>query len=109
MPAKRHKKGPTKGSGGKHRRGLGGKSSTLPAEQRHWYEDKQRAKAAKRPSSSPRPEQPSCTEKRQRKVGSDLLVGRNPGVEALRAGMPATRLFLVNSIVPDSRVTEAAR
>src|SRR5699024_10020702 len=47
--------------------------------------------------------------KRQRKVDSDLLVGRNPVVEALRAGMPATRLFLVNSLDPDSRVTEAAR
>ena len=109
MPAKRHKKGPTKGSGGKHRRALEGKSSTLPAEQRHWYEDKQRAKAAKRPKSSPRAEQRSRTEKRQRKVDSDLLVGRNPVVEALRAVMPATRLFLVNSLDPDSRVTEAAR
>lgn len=109
MPAKRHKKGPTKGSGGKHRRALEGKSSTLPAEQRHWYEDKQRAKAAKRPKSSPRAEQRSRTEKRQRKVDSDLLVGRNPVVEALRAGMPATRLFLVNGLDPDNRVTEAAR
>src|SRR5699024_2392188 len=109
MPAKRHKKGPTKGSGGKHRRALEGKSSTLPAEQRHWYEDKQRAKAAKRPKPSPRAEQRPRTERRQRKVDSDLLVGRNPVVEALRAGMPATRLFLVNSLDPDNRVTEAAR
>src|SRR5699024_6759697 len=51
MPAKKNKKGPTKGSGGKNRRSLEGKGGTLPAEQRHWYEGKQRAKAAKADSA----------------------------------------------------------
>lgn len=109
MPAKKHKKGPTKGSGGKNRRSLEGKSGTLPAEQRHWYEGKKRAKVAKRTKPETRTEQRSGAEQRQRKVDSDLLVGRNPVVEALRAGMPATRLFLANSLDPDDRITEAAR
>ncbi|MFD0775255.1 23S rRNA (guanosine(2251)-2'-O)-methyltransferase RlmB, partial [Streptomonospora algeriensis] len=39
----------------------------------------------------------------------ELLVGRNPVIEALRAGYPAKRLFLANSLDQDERVTEAAR
>ncbi|WP_017599244.1 23S rRNA (guanosine(2251)-2'-O)-methyltransferase RlmB [Nocardiopsis lucentensis] len=107
MPAKKSKKGPTKGSGGKGRRSLEGKSGTLPAEQRHWYEGKQRARAAKRPR--PAGDQQGAARQQRRSADSDLLVGRNPVVEALRAGMPATRLFLANSLDPDERVTEAAR
>ncbi|MBB6118259.1 23S rRNA (guanosine(2251)-2'-O)-methyltransferase RlmB [Nocardiopsis algeriensis] len=108
MPAKKSKKGPTKGSGGKGRRALEGKSGTLPAEQRHWYEGKQRAKAARRPRPAAGSE-PGTGAERRRSTDSDLLVGRNPVVEALRAGMPATRLFLANSLDSDERVTEAAR
>ncbi|WP_116245641.1 23S rRNA (guanosine(2251)-2'-O)-methyltransferase RlmB [Nocardiopsis sp. FIRDI 009] len=107
MPAKKSKKGPTKGSGGKGRRALEGKSGTLPAEQRHWYEGKQRARAAKR--SRPTGDQKAGGRSQRRSADSDLLVGRNPVVEALRAGMPASRLFLVNSLDPDERVNEAAR
>ncbi len=105
MPAKKSKKGPTKGSGGKNRRSLEAKSGTLPAEQRHWYEGKQRARAARRPDSGGQTRQGE----RRRSDASDLLVGRNPVVEALRAGMPATRLFLANSLDPDDRINEAAR
>jgi 23S rRNA (guanosine2251-2'-O)-methyltransferase len=107
MPAKKSKKGPTKGSGGKGKRSLEGKSGTLPASERHWYKGKQRARAAQRPAqpgggqSGPRSE--------RRGEGADLLIGRNPVVEALRAGMPATRLFLSNSLDPDERVNEAAK
>lgn len=108
MPAKKSKKGPTKGSGGKNRRSLEAKSGTLPAEQRHWYEGKQRARAARRPDSGGQARGAQQGERR-RPDASDLLVGRNPVVEALRAGMPATRLFLANSLDPDERVNEAAR
>ncbi len=41
--------------------------------------------------------------------GSELLIGRNPVVEALRAKVPAVRLLLSNSLDPDERITEAAR
>ncbi|MGW5875272.1 23S rRNA (guanosine(2251)-2'-O)-methyltransferase RlmB [Nocardiopsis terrae] len=114
MPAKKSKKGPTKGSGGKNRRSLEPKSGTLPAEQRHWYDGKQRSKTAKQQrartggpdggSDSPRKERSP-----NRPDNSDLLIGRNPVVEALRAGMPAIRLFLANSLDPDDRVNEAAK
>lgn len=41
--------------------------------------------------------------------GAELLIGRNPVVEALRAKVPASRLLLANSLDPDERITEAAR
>jgi 23S rRNA (guanosine2251-2'-O)-methyltransferase len=112
-PAKKSKKGPTKGSGGKGRRYLEGKKGTLPAEQRHWYDGKQRSKAIRRAKdaeasgTAPRPSR--TAEPERRRVDSDLLVGRNPVLEALRAGMPASRLFLSTSLDSDDRVNEAAR
>lgn len=110
MPAKKSKKGPTKGSGGKNRRSLEAKSGTLPAEQRHWYEGKQKAKAAKRQAAGgPGGKGQDRGEQRGRKANSDLLVGRNPVVEALRAHVPAKRLFVANSLDSDDRVNEAAR
>ncbi|MFD6098012.1 23S rRNA (guanosine(2251)-2'-O)-methyltransferase RlmB [Nocardiopsis flavescens] len=111
MPAKKSKKGPTKGSGGKGRRSLEAKKGTLPAEQRHWYDGKQRSQAIRRAKelegsgAAPR----TARESERRRVDSDLLVGRNPVLEALRAGMPASRLFLSNSLDSDDRVNEAAR
>jgi 23S rRNA (guanosine2251-2'-O)-methyltransferase len=38
-----------------------------------------------------------------------LLVGRNPVVEALRARVPATALYLVHGLEADERVSEAVR
>ena len=111
MPAKKNKKGPTKGSGGKGRRSLEAKSGTLPADQRHWYEGKQRSKANKSATRSGGSAGQGGGPERSpnRPDNSDLLIGRNPVVEALRAGMPATRLFLSNSLDPDERVNEAAK
>ncbi|GAA1072961.1 23S rRNA (guanosine(2251)-2'-O)-methyltransferase RlmB [Nocardiopsis metallicus] len=113
MPAKKSKKGPTKGSGGKNRRSLEPKSGTLPASERHWYDGKQRHKANKRAAQTGGPSGASDSPRKDRSPdrpdNSDLLIGRNPVVEALRAGMPATRLFLANSLDPDDRVNEAAK
>src|SRR5690606_9156684 len=109
MPAKKNKKGPTKGSGGKTRRSLEGKKGTLPASERHWYAGRQR-RAADRAEAQPRPDRPSSGRTGESPRGrGDLLVGRNPVLEALRAGMPATRLFLANSLEKDVRVNEAAK
>ena len=111
MPAKKSKKGPTKGSGGKGRRALEGKKGTLPAEKRHWYGEKQ-ARAAKRPgkpSAGSAAGAPRSGARRDGGGGHELLVGRNPVVEALRAGVPAAKLFLSNSLDQDERVPEAAR
>lgn len=106
MPAKKNKRGPLKGSGGKGRRALEGKKGTPPAHQRHWYEKKQRERAeerARRAAERPAPAAKADPD------GPELLAGRNAVVEALRAGFPAGKLYLVNSLAPDDRVTEAAR
>ncbi|WP_046471223.1 23S rRNA (guanosine(2251)-2'-O)-methyltransferase RlmB [Allosalinactinospora lopnorensis] len=109
MPAKKGKKGPTKGSGGKGKSALEGKKGTLPKEQRHWYPKKQRSGAGKQQPGPPvsSPDVPGASGRDG--GGSELLVGRNPVLEALRAGAPASRLFLANSLEPDPRITEAAR
>jgi 23S rRNA (guanosine2251-2'-O)-methyltransferase len=43
------------------------------------------------------------------KEGPELLLGRNPVVEALRADIPATALYIAQGIDVDERVTEIAR
>ena len=45
----------------------------------------------------------------QPKDAPELLVGRNPVVEALRAGVPATALYVALGIELDDRVSEAVR
>ncbi|MFW5415948.1 23S rRNA (guanosine(2251)-2'-O)-methyltransferase RlmB [Nocardiopsis sp. CNT-189] len=111
MTAKKNKKGPTKGSGGKNRRSLEGKKGTLPASERHWYSDKKRRTADRgEAAQQQRPERQSSGRTGESPRGrGELLVGRNPVLEALRAGMPATRLFLANSLEQDVRVNEAAK
>ncbi|MET8766647.1 23S rRNA (guanosine(2251)-2'-O)-methyltransferase RlmB [Streptomyces sp. NPDC004658] len=97
------KKGAQVGSGGQRRRGLEGKGPTPPAEMRKGHA-KQRAAAAKaRRAQGGRPQ--------QRRGGgrstSELVVGRNPVVEALREGVPASTLYVQQFIDNDERVREA--
>ncbi|OEU86675.1 RNA methyltransferase [Streptomyces abyssalis] len=98
-----NKKGAQVGSGGKRRRGLEGKGPTPPAEMRKGHA-KQRAAQAKARRAQGRP---------QRKGGgrsaAELVVGRNSVVEALRAHVPATTLYVQQFIDNDDRVREAVR
>lgn len=94
------KKGPQVGSGGQRRRGLQGKGPTPPAEARKGHPAARRAAAAARRDQNP---------KRPREPQVELLVGRNPVVEALRAKVPATALYVVQGLEPDERITEAVR
>jgi 23S rRNA (guanosine2251-2'-O)-methyltransferase len=43
------------------------------------------------------------------KEGPELLLGRNPVVEALRAAVPATALYIAQGIEVDERITEIVR
>ncbi|MET7379569.1 23S rRNA (guanosine(2251)-2'-O)-methyltransferase RlmB [Streptomyces sp. NPDC005526] len=96
------KKGAQVGSGGQRRRGLEGKGPTPPAEMRKGHV-KQRAAAAKTRRAQGRPQ--------QRRGGgrstSELVVGRNPVVEALREGVPASTLYVQQFVDNDERVREA--
>lgn len=89
------KKGPTVGSGGQRRRGLEGRGPTPPAHLRPNHPAAKRAKAqARRPA-------------RGRTDESETVLGRNPVLECLRAGVPATALYVALGTEADERLTES--
>jgi len=100
---RKSKKGALVGSGGQSRRGLKGKGPTPPAEERKGHPAARRTAGAGRPEKSGRNRSPRPAD------AAELLVGRNPVVEALRAKIPATALYVAIGIEADERVTEAIR
>jgi 23S rRNA (guanosine2251-2'-O)-methyltransferase len=128
---------PASGSGGKRRGGLKGKGRTLPADERPWHkgysgteplpkrtawkqEKERRAAAAE--GRAPKVGRPGTKETVRRgpkvapgrraapaKDAPELLVGRNPAVEALRAHVPCTAFYLAQGIDMDERVAELVR
>ncbi|MFJ9816845.1 23S rRNA (guanosine(2251)-2'-O)-methyltransferase RlmB [Streptomyces sp. NPDC101151] len=96
------KKGAQVGSGGQRRKGLEGKGPTPPAEMRKGHK-KNRVANAKAKQSVRRP----VARGRGGKSSSELVVGRNPVVEALREGVPASTLYVQQFIDNDERVREA--
>ena len=95
------KKGPQVGSGGNRRRGLEGKGATPPA---HMRPKHAKAKAAKRAAKEQQ-------QRRQHKRTDDteIVLGRNPVLECLRAGVPATALYVALGADADERLTESVR
>jgi 23S rRNA (guanosine2251-2'-O)-methyltransferase len=89
------KKGSTVGSGGQRRRGLEGRGPTPPAHMRPNHP------AAKR-ATQPQQRRPA-----KRTDETETVLGRNPVVECLRAGVPATALYVALGIEADERVTES--
>ena len=94
------KKGPTVGSGGVRRRGLEGRGATPPAHMRPNHPAAKRAaKAAK-----------SQARRQTRKTdGTEVVLGRNPVLECLRAGVPATALYVALGADADERLTESVQ
>src|SRR3954471_8486355 len=93
------KKGPVVGSGGVRRRGLEGKGATPPATARpHHPAAKRAAKAAK---------QQRGRQQSRKTDETEMVLGRNPVVECLRAGVPATALYVALGAETDERMTEA--
>lgn len=101
------KKGPLKGTGGHGRKALEGRGPTPKAEDRTYHKahrSKELAErsAAKRTGGGPqRAARPKLTD--------ETVSGRNPVVEALRAGIPAKALHVAVRIEIDDRVREALR
>jgi 23S rRNA (guanosine2251-2'-O)-methyltransferase len=96
------KKGAQVGSGGQRRKGLEGKGPTPPAEMRKGHK-KNRVANAKAKQTVRRP----VPRGRGGRSSSELVVGRNPVVEALREGVPASTLYVQQFIDNDERVREA--
>lgn len=103
------KKGAVKGSGGRVQKSRQGRGPTPPASVRTGHPASR--KVSGDGSSKPKGFAPTkVTGGRGTRPGKDLpetVVGRNPVMEALRAGVPATALYVAQGIQQDSRVTEA--
>jgi len=92
-------KKPTAGSGGRVRRGLEGKGPTPKAKDRPYHKAHKEAQRAQRDQAK-RP---------RRKTTSDAewVAGRNSVVEALRAGIPITGIYVAEGAERDGRLREA--
>ena len=103
------KKGPTKGSGGKHRNKLKGKGPTPKAEDRVYHKAYRAKKAAdRRKMADPR----LAARRRAAKFTSDsddLVIGRNAVLEALRVGVPSSTLYVATRIEHDDRTRDIVR
>jgi len=104
------KKGQTVGSGGQRRRGLEGKGPTPKASERPSHPAHRRARsAAKRAGASTRSGGRAPAAVRSREGGPEWVAGRNPVVEALRAKVPATALYVAERVDSDDRVRESLK
>ena len=109
------KKGPSVGTGGHNRRALEGKGPTPKATDRSWHVAGKRKQAQERleaarekhgggaasSSAAPRQRAPKKTD------DTELVTGRNSVVEALRAKIPATTLYIASRMDMDDRVKES--
>ncbi len=112
---RKSRKGPQVGSGGQGRQALEGKKPTPKAEDRP-YHPAGKAKAAKeryvaaggkRPSSSGAPQRPQQRQSKPRQTDEfEVVTGRNSVLEALRASIPVTALYIATRIEYDDRVKE---
>lgn len=98
------KKGATVGSGGQRRKGLQGKGPTPKASDRPYHKAHKQAKSASqreggRPARAPRRD----------KASSEIVAGRNSVLEALRADVPVTTLYIAGRLESDDRVKESLK
>jgi len=114
------RKGPQVGSGGQGRQALEGKKPTPKAVDRPYHPAGKRKAAAERfeasggrrkvgtPDGAPQPQRTA-----QRKAKSsdevEVVTGRNSVLEALRAKIPATTLYVATRIEYDDRVKEVLK
>lgn len=100
------KKGSTVGSGGKRRKGLEGKGPTPKAIDRKNSPAQKAAKRASAKATTTTRGRAAAAPLSRRRDTSDIVVGRNPVVEALRASVPASKLHVATGIEYDDRVRE---
>jgi 23S rRNA (guanosine2251-2'-O)-methyltransferase len=103
------KKGPTKGTGGHGRRALQGKGPTPAAKERPKHPAARKARATAKRTEANRPRGGSGSRPRRGPTSPDLVAGRNAVVEALRASVPATTLYVATGLERDQRITDSKR
>ena len=109
---------PRPGTGGNRRRGLEGKGPTPPAHMRPWHADREAA-AARAAKAAGGGRGGDTTERsgyrgesgasRTVPDGPEMVAGRNPVVESLRAHVPAMALYVTGRAQQDERVAEAVK
>jgi 23S rRNA (guanosine2251-2'-O)-methyltransferase len=111
------RKGPQVGSGGQGRQALEGKGPTPKAEDRTYHvagkrkaaqERLEAARGGKKAKQPKRPETSTNPQQRRSKSSdeSEVVTGRNSVLEALRAKIPASTLYIASRIEYDDRVKE---
>lgn len=105
------KKGATAGSGGQRRASLEGRGPTPRASERphHPAARRERAKQRAEDPGKPRAAGRPAGRGSAKRSGGSLLMGRNPVVEALRAKVPASALYVQVRMEADDRWREAMR
>ncbi|MDL9936144.1 23S rRNA (guanosine(2251)-2'-O)-methyltransferase RlmB [Gordonia sp. ABSL1-1] len=98
------KKGQVVGSGGQRRRGLEGRGATPKAVDRPYHPAHKRAKATAKSATGR-----AGGTRRKEEGGPEYVLGRNPVLECLRAGVPATALYIATNSEPDDRVAESVQ
>ena len=96
---------PTSGSGGRRRRALEGKGPTPKAKDRVGHVAHKKAKAAERAARGRTPRKSTG----RKSTGPEWVIGRNPVVEALEAGVPVTTVYVAEGAERDSRLRDAFR
>ncbi|MBU1251446.1 MAG: 23S rRNA (guanosine(2251)-2'-O)-methyltransferase RlmB [Actinobacteria bacterium] len=113
--ARKGKKGATVGSGGQGRQALEGRGPTPKAEDRSWHPAGKRKAAQERLAAAKSRtggggDGGGQRQKRRPAKGSDaaeVVSGRNSVLEALRAKVPATALYIAARVEMDDRVKES--
>lgn len=101
------KKGPTGGSGGKNRRSLEGKGPTPKASDRPYHPAAKAAKKAAHRAVTTNARPGGRPPVRRKASGeTEWIAGRNSIVEALRAELPITGIYVASRIETDDRVKE---
>lgn len=105
------KKGAVVGSGGQRRRGLEPRGATPPAEARTKHPAAKRAAAKAKAAAQGRPGPRGAGRSAGRKSDDspEMVLGRNPVVECLRAGVPASALYVAVGTENDDRLTESVK
>ncbi|WP_163551163.1 23S rRNA (guanosine(2251)-2'-O)-methyltransferase RlmB [Candidatus Frankia alpina] len=106
-----HRKGAGAGSGGQGRQALEGRGATPPAHLRPGHPAQRRATAARTAQTGGRgsADAAQAGSRPRRPEADELVVGRNAVVEALRAGVPASSLYVAGGLDFDERLADARR
>jgi 23S rRNA (guanosine2251-2'-O)-methyltransferase len=109
------RKGATVGSGGQGRKKLAGRGPTPKAEDRTKHKKRAatreqqsaRGSGGANPGSARKPVDRAAGPRGAKPDAPEVVIGKNPVLESLRAKVPATALYVAHGTTADERVSEA--